>query len=408
MSYQFDRDAAIERYENCNERALRWMLARAPLQNGYLNTKMNSITLEDYTNSDGMRGPKYTYGWIQGRGLEAIASHAVYYSDRDTALSAALDIVGKRLYKLLTELQVGDGHVYFCYDANMVPVRQTEGGVIVPQHRLEDVYTYSDAFAAKGLVAAAARYAPEDLPTHLIYLSRVVQAISGGRFQMAEKVALGLDSISGQPNDYGPRMILLGACGMLERIGQPNHATFGREFIEHTLKHHYDEESGLLKNIPGCDACNLGHGIELVGFALDYDALASDRALTEQLVEILISSFNAGFSEPGIPLSVSARTSIALNSYCPWWSLPETIRAAALASSITDDPKILEIWAKAHNAFFDYYWRNEVPISYQTRDANGPVDFVPATPDLDPGYHTGLSFLAAINAHSPKFLNTTR
>jgi len=29
-----------------------------------------------------------------------------------------------------------------------------------------------------------------------------------------------------------------------------------------------------------------------------------------------------------------------------------------------------------------------------TRD--GPVDFIPATPDLDPGYHTGLSLLAAI------------
>jgi hypothetical protein len=28
--------------------------------------------------------------------------------------------------------------------------------------------------------------------------------------------------------------------------------------------------------------------------------------------------------------------------------------------------------------------------------AEGPIDYVPATPDLDPGYHTGLSLLAAI------------
>ena len=27
---------------------------------------------------------------------------------------------------------------------------------------------------------------------------------------------------------------------------------------------------------------------------------------------------------------------------------------------------------------------------------DGPIDHVPATPDLDPGYHTGLSLLAAI------------
>ena len=30
--------------------------------------------------------------------------------------------------------------------------------------------------------------------------------------------------------------------------------------------------------------------------------------------------------------------------------------------------------------------------------ADGPADFVPATPDLDPGYHTGLSLLAAIDS----------
>jgi len=38
------------------------------------------------------------------------------------------------------------------------------------------------------------------------------------------------------------------------------------------------------------------------------------------------------------------------------------------------------------------------PVAYQTMTKEGPIDWVPATPDLDPGYHTGLSLLAAIEA----------
>ena len=33
-------------------------------------------------------------------------------------------------------------------------------------------------------------------------------------------------------------------------------------------------------------------------------------------------------------------------------------------------------------------------MAYQTVDANGqPADVIPATPDADPGYHTGLSII---------------
>ena len=59
---------------------------------------------------------------------------------------------------------------------------------------------------------------------------------------------------------------------------------------------------------------------------------------------------------------------------------------------------MLDIWRRAHAAFFDTYWRGEPAIAYQTMTRDGPIDFVPATPDLDPGYHTGLSLLAAVEA----------
>jgi hypothetical protein len=72
------------------------------------------------------------------------------------------------------------------------------------------------------------------------------------------------------------------------------------------------------------------------------------------------------------------------------------MRSAALAFERTGSGAALDVWKAAHRAFFVAYWRGAPPIAYQCRTTDGPVDYVPATPDLDPGYHTGLSLLAAI------------
>ena len=87
-----------------------------------------------------------------------------------------------------------------------------------------------------------------------------------------------------------------------------------------------------------------------------------------------------------------------ISPLCPWWSLPETFRSAALCHAYSRSDATLRIWQQAHGAFFSRYWRGQPAIAYQTMDKSGPVDFVPATPDLDPGYHTGLSLLGAIDA----------
>ena len=151
-----------------------------------------------------------------------------------------------------------------------------------------------------------------------------------------------------------------------------------------------------LLNVPGEDSCNVGHAIELVGFALDHLSPDADKALIEKLESVLLASFAAGFRGPGVRLVVSASSGQPTSPYCPWWSLPETIRSAALCHERTGNPLVLDVWRKAHAAFFETYWRGEPAIAYQTMTEQGPVDFVPATPDLDPGYHTGLSLLAAI------------
>jgi hypothetical protein len=383
-------------YADANAATLRWMLARPRHGGCFLDTKMNSLTLRDYSDADGLRGPAFTYGWIQGRGLESLAVHTAFFAGEDPELAAALDEAARPLYAGLDALPQADGHAYFCYDKDMRPVRPDGAGGIEAQQRPTGVYTYSDAFVAKGLVAAAARHRPASLPGHLAYFAEIIAAIEDGRFQMDERVPLSLATAATQPDDFGPRMILLGAAGMLNRLGLADHAAYAERFIGHVLDRHFDVATGLLRNVPEQDACNVGHGIEFVGFALDWLAPDADPGLVATLERILVSSFKAGFVGPGIALSVSAGTGVALSPYCPWWSLPETIRAAALCHARSGSAATLEVWRRADEAFFGSYWRGDAAIAYQTLTAAGPVDFVPATPDLDPGYHTGLSLLAAI------------
>ena len=140
--------------------------------------------------------------------------------------------------------------------------------------------------------------------------------------------------------------------------------------------------------------------MEFVGFGLEWLEGRDDPATVAALRDVFMASARIGFHGPGISARVTLSTGEPLSPHCPWWSLPETVRAAALLHRRTGDPAVLAIWRRAHDLFFARYWRGEPPLAYQTLTAEGPVDFVPATPDLDPGYHTGLSLLAAIRSMS--------
>lgn len=397
MSEDFMQQARAS-YVACNADTLRWVLARPKLHGSFLNTKQNSITLADYGPEDGLRGPDYLYGWIQGRGLESLVTHAEFFAHEDPDLANALDAAGRTLYAALGALHEKHGHAYFCYDANLQPIYTAADGTVRPQGDAGDIFTYSDAFACKGLLAAAVRYAPADVPHRLAALAKVIEAIDDNCFLMAENGPLDDAALAAQHADLGPRMILLGAAGLLARLNLREHAGFADRFIAHIIDRHFDSASGLLRNVPGEDACNVGHGIEFAGFALEYLRADADPALLATLERILVASFRSAFTGPGIRLSVSAATLQPTSPYCPWWSLPETVRTAALLHERTGSAEVLDVWRDASAAFFANFWRGKPALAYQTMTADGPVDFVPATPDLDPGYHTGLSLLAAIEA----------
>lgn len=389
---------ARDRYVASNAATLRWMLGRAPLHGAYLNTKMNPLTLVDYAAADGWRGPDHIYGWIQGRGLESVVTHAEAFSGIDDDLTAKLDAAGRPLYEAIDSLLIRDRHVSFCYDSQMRPARFLDTVNHVPQQQAPDIYTFSDTFAAKGLVAGASRYAPADMQRQLAALDRVIAAIEDNRFQIDEKLPISEASLAAQADDFGSRMIMLSAAALLTRAGHADRTGFADRFIAHVISNHFDNSTGLLRNVRGEDACNVGHGIEFVGFALDYLPADADPHLIETLETILVASFELGFQGPGVRLVVSAASGTPVSPCCPWWALPETIRSAALCFERRRSERVMQIWQKAHAAFFDNYWREGTGIAYQCRTDAGPIDYVPATPDLDPGYHTGLSLLAAIEA----------
>ncbi|MFK7892100.1 MAG: hypothetical protein AB8B63_14890 [Granulosicoccus sp.] len=386
-----------ERYNRCIHDTLFWILDRPSRDDGFLDTKVNPITGADYDEQSGFRGPDYTYGWIQGRGLEALTAFARYFQDSEPGLSTRLIQRARPLYDALASLHSRDGHVYFLYDDKMQAVRLSTTG-LAPQLPADFIYTYSDAFAAKGLFSAACLFDPDQVRCYQTYLVDVITAIEDHRFQMDESEVLSEVAIQAEAVDFGPRMILLGAAGLLHRNNCSNTTAFADRFISDVIERHLQPKTNLLLNAPGQDVCNIGHAVEFCGFAFEHLLMNSEQNLISRLENILISSLELGMMGPGIALSVSASSGKALSPYYPWWSLPETIRACALGMQLTGSDRLLPYLQQSDAVFFDRYWRPEKRFAYQTRTVDGPVDFVPATPDLDPGYHTGLSLLAAIKS----------
>jgi hypothetical protein len=283
-----------------------------------------------------------------------------------------------------------------------VPVVRGADGEPVPQRLSTRFFTYADAFVLKGLIAATSRYEPASRPPYLARMAELVEAIEDGRFIMDEQQMLTAETAAAQHAEFGPRMIVLGASALLHRLGLTKESRFGDRFIGHVLNRHWDatgaNPSLLIRDAEGGDRCNVGHAIEFAGFACEYLPQDADPAVVVAIRKALIASFEKGFYGPGLCLHISAATGKPTSPNYPWWSLPETVRAAGLCHARTRDEAAMAIWRKSHEAFFANYWRGSPAIAYQTRDRAGPVDFVPATPDLDPGYHTGLSLLGGIEA----------
>ena len=379
--------AARDLYVDTAKRTMEWVLARPRFHNAFLNTKMHSITLQDYTGEDGWRGPDILYGWIQGRGLESLLIHADFFDEHEPDLAARLRETARPLYQALATLYARDGHGYFYYDHDLKPIRPGRDDVAETQLASAKLHSFADIFFLKGLLTGAAQF---DLPAcdgYLAGLQEVMGSVAQGRFVSDEKQPFQDQEQVRYAPDYGPYMIMLGAAVLVARLGFRDQARFGDDIIAHILGRYVADGTGALPrgalpDQPGQDLGNPGHAIEFAGFAMEYLAADGDETLVRAVEDVLLTSFAKGFSGPGINLSVSLSRGEPLSPYYPWWALPETIRAAAVAYGRTRNPDCLGVWRDAHGAFFGHFWRGDPPLAYHCMGRDGPLDYMPATPDL--------------------------
>lgn len=405
----------------------------------YIDTKLDLITGADFDPADPLRGHGTVYGWIQGRGLEALADHCRWLR-RHPGIEAGLNLVPRlerMMYEVAANLRAirarNGGHLFFTMTPEGDPFVLREGERRPIRTWDSAFYGFADTFGAKGLLAVAL-YRGDTRATQEAreYCHRVDAAIRAGRFVAGEKDVdpdVGPQSVA-EPRPQGPFMIQLGTAAVLAEADDPQAVELGLRLIRHILKHHVNVDQRMDRIQPfdlwedldaagepyrkdGAVICNPGHSIEFAGLGLKFTARArrSPACTPEQRAEIaraealmpaiLIRNFGNGYCEgpAGICTTFDLVARRPVDDHMPWWSLPETIRAAiscwAVSRSGEERRECLEVLRRAHNAFTVHYVRPDLHLmAYQTRSAAGrPVPVIPATADADPGYHTGCSLL---------------
>lgn len=419
----------------------------------FIDTKLSLIDGRDFDPADPIRGKGVIYGWIQGRGLEALAGHYDWLMRQERIDPAQRDELGQRLRRMtglvlesMEKLRAANGgRLFFMMTPEGRPLRVGPDGHTLPHEVPPDApVNFSDVFYVKGLLAAASMLGQKDrVRAAEEWFDRIVAEINRDNFasdqQSLDPKNTAIGSVPGR-RSHGPRMIGIGAAAtFVQYSGQKRHLEAGLEFIDYVLAHHvnlagdnavskqYDmweftdagkmvspfspflEPGNILRNDPG-------HATEFVGLALRLLRAAGKRGLLagvdparlanyrRVLPLILKQNFETGFSPSGLGMVKAADLVSRKPLYddMPWWNLPETMRAAVEACEIVHDAEKLQyadIARRSSNAFLGNFVRPELNLmASQTLDAAGkPVPIVPATPDADPGYHTGLSIIDCLD-----------
>ena len=413
----------------------------------WIDTRLDLITGADLPPADPRFGPGLVSGWVQGRGLEGLATFGAWLGAwaGSPEVDALLGRVRRLTAALLAQFRAAraqyGGHLYFTMLPDGMPItvdeRQRQLRVAMGP---DAPHNYSDLFAAKGMLAGAHFLGSEvALDEARAYCHAVYEDILKLRFRTDQPQPAGLASVVSPAGGFahGPHMIALGMATHFARqvpglasaeMGlrlarrvlyahanlagrwpalQPNDLV---EFITAAGEPHVDEAGRVI--------ADPGHALEFVGLFLKFCAVVRQGGsiAPEQLGEmahlerlmlpILLRAFDNGFqpSLGGIRKSLDLVTRRAIDDTMPWWSLPETIRAglaaAAISSTVEDRAACLGIAARCHNAFVENYVRPDIHLmAIKLRDGVGRVSPVtPAYPDADPGYHTALSLIDALES----------
>ncbi len=405
----------------------------------WIDTKFSVITGEDFAQEDLLRGPETVYGMIQGRALESLAGHARWLRRTGRSVPGLVASIDQIVRELLTQVtgvwEANGGHMYYWMTPDGEPFTLNERG---ERQRVtltaSSPYNCSDLFCCKGMYAAA-RYLQdaETMQKAKTYCLKMAQAVRERSYRSDQQTMDPKHPAETVPgcHEHGDHMIQIGTAKVLAEF--EDDAAFvelGLGATRYILAYHvnlnnrfptlrdndfveFTDDFGQPYETAGKIPSDPGHALEFVGLVLTFTSTCKQHSNldTRQRAEIdeieslmpalLRRNFANGFQPEtgGICKLFDLVGRGPINSDMPWWSLPETLRAALKCYRIAPSRECLEIFSQCHNAFVEHYIRSDLSLmAYQTRDAGGAVvDVIPATPDADPGYHTGLSLLDCID-----------
>jgi hypothetical protein len=436
----------VEPYQALIVTQLRAILDRTERSKYYpwIDTKINLVTGEELPEADPLLGRDVISGWVQGRGLETMTKLAAWLApfggdaEVDGLIERARRLVGDLLARLGQARTVNGGHLYFFMEPT------GEAFVLGPDARripltldAESPHGYSDLFCAKGMYAAAHLFEDADgIAEARGFCRAVYRDVLSRSFRSDQpQPAFGARAWIGGAFSHGPAMISLGISALFAQFEPGPEAaetglTLARSVLENHVNlqgrlpglHDYDlvefvdeagkpwaDEAGRIVSDPG-------HSLEFVGLFLKFShaigrfggattgQLDELRSMERLMPSLLIRAFENGYQQGvgGICKTIDLLSRRPVDDTMPWWSLPETIRAALAALRVAESDehrrRCLRILALSHNAFVAHYVRPEVHLmAVKLRDARGDTpDLIPAYPDADPGYHTCLSLIDAL------------
>ena len=156
-----DLYAAAEDYEAIGITTMREIVARYERTSDYpfVDTKLSLLNGEDFADADSVRGKGAIYGWIQGRGLEALAGHARWLRERggEDGLVARMEKMMREVLDSLQRLRERNaGHLCFLMEPDGCPFTLDAAGKATPLAvGAVHPYGFSDLFCSKGMFAAA-------------------------------------------------------------------------------------------------------------------------------------------------------------------------------------------------------------------------------------------------------------
>jgi len=435
----------VPAYETMMADTLRLIADRYDRRRRFLDTKLNITTGQDFPPPGPTRSihdPDIVYGWLHGRALESLAGHLRWLPRTRSLAPQVRDALTRRLQAMLVSLlEAGEklrrrngGRVYFMCDEAGQPLGVINGAV-APLSPPPSSFGFADMFCAKGLFAAGRFLGRQDLAKDAeAWFRTIFDSVLDGSFapdtQTMNPQMPVPAPVAGRLS-HGPRMIALGGLALLvQETSAPAWVAAGLDVIHYVLDRHANhgqrpnlapwdfwenaDAHGQPWNENGLILCNPGHTLEFVGFASKFLLAAAPSAANTPayrdalqrcrlaLPGLLRNMFDLGFNKEvgGIAVRVDLATRRPASPNMPWWPLPETMRAAALVAVLFPENAdlALRIFRLCHEAFARYINPAVGHMAYQTRGADGkPIAVIPAVPDADPGYHTGLSMIDALN-----------